>query len=381
MKVAVESSVLARVNKTGVDFYTRDLMREVIKIMPNDQFVLCYLKFLGRPEGDLEVTGKNVTVRRVKLLPGKVYNAFERYFITIPFDWVTRVRADVYFYPNFIYWPLTFTKKSIIVVHDLGFIDRPEAIIARFRKYLIKFIPYSINRATHVVAISEHTKKRIIEVYGTDPNKISVVTPAVDHDTFKPQAQAAIDHAKKRYKIEGDYLLFLGTIEPRKNITGLLEAYSRLPNDLRNNCKVVLAGGKGWLDEEINNWCDKLGDRVIRTGYIDQADKPALYAGASIFTYPSSYEGWGMQPLEAMACGAPVITADNSSLPEAVGKAGLIVKTGDTERLTHAIEKVLTDKKLRSKMIADGYKQAASFSWQKSAKLLKKVLEDTVKNS
>lgn len=378
MKIAVESSVLARVNKTGVDFYTRDLVRELVKIMPNDAFVLCYLKFLGRTEGDLEVNGPNVAVRRAKLLPGKVYNAFERYLKAIPFDWVTRVKADVYLYPNFIYWPLTFTKKSIIVVHDLGYIDQPDAVIARQRAYLSKFIPYSIKKATKVVAISEHTKKRIMEVYGTADNKISVVTPAVDHTTFKPQKTADIKKVKQKYKIDSEYLLFLGTIEPRKNVAGLLQGYSQLPKHLQEKYKMVLAGGKGWYDDEINEWCEKLGDRVIRTGYIDQEDKAALYAGATIFTYPSSYEGWGMQPLEAMACGTPVISANNSSLPEAVGKAGILVDAKSSKEISQAIEKVLTDKKTAQKMIELGFKQAQDFSWEKSANVMKQVIEEVV---
>lgn len=381
MKIAVESSVLARVNKTGVDYYTRDLLRELVKSMPGDSFVLCYLKFLGRPEGDLEVGGPNVSVSRAKLLPGKIYNAFERYFITIPFDWVTRVRADVYLYPNFIYWPLMFTKKSIVVVHDLGYIDMPDAVVPRHRKYLGKFVPYSIKKATHVVTISEHTKKRVIEVYGTDPARISVVTPAVDHDTFKPQSKSEVSRAKKKYKIDGEYLLFLGTIEPRKNIVGLLKAYNKLSDNLKDNYKIVLAGGKGWLDEDINAWCEKLGDRVVRTGYIDQEDKPALYAGATIFTYPSSYEGWGMQPLEAMACGTPVITANNSSLPEAIGDAGIMIDATKPDQLTDAITKVLNETKLRDTLTEAGYKQAATFSWQKSAKTMKKVIEDTVRGA
>lgn len=381
MKIAVESSVLARINKTGVDYYTRDLLRETIKIMPNDNFILCYLKFLGRPEGDLELSGKNVAIKRSKLLPGKIYNAFERYFITIPYDWVTRVRADVYLYPNFIYWPLMFTNRSIIIVHDLGYIDMPDAIVPRHRKYLGKFVPYSIKKATHVIAISAHTKKRIVEVYGTSPDKISVVTPAVDHSIFKPQSHPDISQVKNKYKIDGDYLLFLGTIEPRKNIVGLLESYYNLPEELKKKYKVVLAGGKGWLDEDINAWCEKLGERVVRTGYIDQEDKAALYSGATIFTYPSSYEGWGMQPLEAMACGTPVITANNSSLPEAVGEAGIMVDAGDRQQLTSEIKRVLTDSGLHDRMVADGYEQAATFSWQKSAKDLKKVIEDTVGRS
>lgn len=376
MKIAVESSVLARINKTGVDYYVRDLMRETVKLMPNDHFELCYLKFFGRPAADLEVQGKNVVSRRVSFLPGKVYNAFERYFITIPYDFVTRLRADIYVYPNFIYWPLWFTKKSIVFVHDLGYIDQPDAVIARHRKYLGKFVPYSINKAAHVMTISEHTKKRIVEVYGTNPKKITVATPAVDHQEFTPQPKSNIELAKKKYKISDDYILFLGTVEPRKNIVGLLKAYDMLPAATKSKYQLVLAGGKGWLDDEINTWCEKLGNRVVRTGYIDAADKPALYSGASVFTYPSLYEGWGMQPLEAMACGVPVITANNSSLPEVAGDAAILVEATNHQELADQIEEVLTNKTLASELVKKGYIQAKKFSWEKSAAVFKRVLEE-----
>lgn len=376
MKIAVESSVLARVNKTGVDFYVRDLMRETVKLLPSDQFVLCYLKFFGRPAADLEVKANNITLRRISFLPGKIYNAFERYFIAIPYDLVTRIRADIYIYPNFIYWPLWFTKKSIVFVHDLGYLDQPDAVIARHRRYLGKFVPYSINKATHVMTISEYTKKRIIESYGTASDKITVATPAVDHQEFVPQSKDKVAKVKQKYKIQDKYLLFLGTVEPRKNIVGLLKAYNLLPDSIKAEYQMVLAGGKGWLDDDINTWCKKLGDRVIRTGYIDRADKPALYTGASIFTYPSLYEGWGMQPLEAMACGTPVITANNSSLPEVAGDAAIMVDANNYADLAQQIEKVLIDKKLAGRLIQKGFIQAKKFSWQKSAKIFAQAIEE-----
>jgi glycosyltransferase involved in cell wall biosynthesis len=376
MKIGIESSVLARRQKTGVDYYAESLIAETIKSMPNSHFDLCYLSFFTRKSVPLLKAAPNITERRISFMPGKFYNLFEHYFIGIPFDLLAGVKEDIFFFPNFARWPLVFTKKSVVIVYDLGFLESPETIIARHRRYLTKAVPRSISKATSVLTISQSTKQQIIDHYGTDASKIVVAEPAIDHDFYVPAPANKIIEVKQRYGIAGEYILFLGTIEPRKNLAGLLRAYSLLPDDLQKKYQLVLAGGKGWLDEEIDALAAKIKPgRLVRTGYFDQALKPALYSGASVFVYPSFYEGWGMQIAEAMACGTPVITADNSSLPEAGGDAALYIKADDTKALAQSIQRVLTSPKLAADMIKKGRQHAASFSWANGAKILKQTLE------
>jgi glycosyltransferase involved in cell wall biosynthesis len=200
----------------------------------------------------------------------------------------------------------------------------------------------------------------------------------VDHEEYYPKNTKEISIIKNKYNIKGEYILYTGTLEPRKNIVGILESYSMLLDEFKNEYSLVLAGGKGWLDDEIENKLNELKDlNIVRTGYVEDDDLPALYSGATLFIYPSFYEGFGMPPLEAMACGTPVITSNNSSLPEVVGNAGIMVDAKDTRSLTKNIEKVLKSKKLQSEMSKKGLKQAKNFSWEKSAKKLLELIEST----
>lgn len=376
MRIIVESSVLARTKKTGVDYYAQDLLREAVKQMPGSTFYLCYLSFLTKKPSELGIRSKNVISKRARFFPGKLYNFLERYITAIPYDLIFRIKADVVFYPNFIRWPLVSIKKSAVVVYDLAYLDYPSVMIDRHRKYLTKFVPKSIASATHVVTISENTKQRIMYHYKTDEAKITVITPAINHSLYRPVDSSKINKIREKYNIDSEYLLYLGTIEPRKNITGIIESYKKLSSKHKDKYKLVLAGGKGWLDEDINMLINSLGDKVIRTGYVDDRDKPALYGGAKLFIYPSFYEGWGMQILEAMACGTPVITADNSSLPEAGGKAAVYVRAGNDRQLTKSIENLLGDKDLYNKKVKAGIEHSKNFTWEKSGRRLKEVFEE-----
>ena len=183
---------------------------------------------------------------------------------------------------------------------------------------------------------------------------------------------------RTKFGIHSKYILFLATIEPRKNLVRLLQAYQKLPNAIKAEYILVLAGGKGWLDDEINQLVTELGDRIIKTGYLNEADKPALYSGASVFAFPSVYEGWGMPAQEAMACGAPVVVSINSSLPEVVGEAGLMVDPFSVSAITKGIEKVLTDPKLAAAMRQKGLIQAKKFTWEAAGQKLRDVLTEAV---
>jgi glycosyltransferase involved in cell wall biosynthesis len=377
MKIGVEASVLIRKQRTGVDNYTYRLLAEAVRQMPNDLFYLTYISFFTKKPADMGIYGANVAPRKLNILPGRIYHLFIRKLIGIPYDLVAMIRPDIFFFPNFVRWPLLWTKKSVIVVYDLSFLHASEHAVRRHSQYLAKFVPISIRKASHVVAISENTQREIIEQYGTDPGKISVIYPAVDHEFFKPAEMVAVEEMKQKLGIEQPYILSVGTIEPRKNLVGLLRAYEQLDEKLKQQYGLVLTGGKGWLDGEINDLYERLSKKysVIRTGYVDDADLPALYTGASVFAFPAFYEGFGMPPLEAMACGTPVVVGDNSSLPEVVGDAGLKVDAHDTVAIAGALTQLLTDENLAAGMRAKGLIQAKKFIWSTEAAKLVEVFK------
>ncbi len=381
MKIGIEASAVFRSRKTGVGYYSYNLVKALMKQMPNDEFLLCYISFINRRPEYLNPSPPNAKYKRISLFPGKIYNFLDHYLFALPFDILARARADVFFFPNFFRWPLWLCRKSIVVVHDLGFIETPEYIIPRHRRYLLRRVPQSVRKANHVVAISNSTKRRLVEHYELDPSQISVVEPGVDLKKYRPATKNRINAIKTKYGISGAYLLYLGTIEPRKNISSILRAYKDLPGEIKNKYQLVLAGGKGWLDEEINRLAKEIPtSSLVRTGYVDEGDEAALYSGASIFLYPSNYEGWGMQVLESMACGTPVITANNSSLPEAGGDAAVYLETNSPQSLTAMILELLSSPSRLATMRKRGIDHAKNFTWERSAAKLAGIISSVYKN-
>lgn len=375
MKIGVEASVLQRQNKTGVDYYTRELLRSVIAKMPNTEFELGYFSLIKKNKPDLK--SKNIVYKPISWLSWRIYNLLLRYFLAIPYDFAARLDSDIVFYPNFVRWPLFRVKKSVVVIYDTCFLDTPQFVAKRNKRYLTRFVKKSVNRSDHIITISDSTKQSIIKHYNISSKDITVINPAVNLQIYKPARIKEIQAVKKKYGIDGKYLLYMGTIEPRKNIAGIIRAYKSLPESVRSTYRLVLAGGKGWLDDEIDQLISESNpEQIVKTGYIDEQDAPILYSGAEIFIYPSFYEGWGMQILESMACGTPVITADNSSLPEAGGKAATYVRAGDDVGLTKAIEGLLGHKDLYKKKVEAGIEHSKQFTWEESGEQLKKVFEE-----
>lgn len=371
MKIGIEASAVFRKQKTGIGWYSYCLTQALTDEMPSDSFLLCYLSFITKRPEKLSPSPANVSYKRVNFFPGKIYNYLDHNLIAPPIDLLARVKADVFIFPNFFRWPLWFCKRSIVIIHDLGFIETPQYLTPRMVRYLGRRVPQSARKATGIVTISESTKRQLIKQYGIAPDKISVAVPGVDLEKYHAVDPAEVDAVKQKYGIEGKYLLYLGTIEPRKNITSILGAYNALPAETQSEYKLVLAGGKGWLDDDIQHLADTLPlNALVKTGYVDNGDEPALYTGATLFLYPSHYEGWGMQIPEAMACGTPVITANNSSLHEAGGDAAYYLLTNNTAGITRAINELLADPKQRAKMKQAGLEHVKQFTWEAAARIV-----------
>ena len=239
-----------------------------------------------------------------------------------------------------------------------------------------------VKRFSTIVAVSENTKRDIVELCGIDENKVKVIYAGVGEEYRRMADDQSLKMAKVRekYKLPDKFILYLGTVEPRKNVEGIIRAYNEVRSkklELRN-INLVIAGGKGWKSKKIYREREesKFKDDIKFLGYIDPEDKVYLYNLASVFVYPSFYEGFGFPPLEAMACGLPVVASFASSLPEVVGDAALMVDPYNINDISRALKEILTNENLRNQLIARGLKRAGEFSWRKTADEYLKVLKN-----
>ncbi len=273
---------------------------------------------------------------------------------------------------------------TVLTVHDLIFERYPKYHKIKNYLYLRAAMPLYCRRATAIIAVSESTRGDIVDLYDVAPKKITVIPEAADPN-FRPQPGQRIEAVRNRYGLPTRYLLAVGTIEPRKNLSRLADACGPLfAQDLVD--ALVLVGSKGWLYEDFLRHLDTLPwrDRILRTGFVREADLPAVYAGALLTVQPSLYEGFGLPVLEAMACGCPVCASNASSLPEVGGEAARYFGPQDTDEMTHCISHVLRDSHLRQEMTEKGLAHAQSFSWENTARqtlaLYERVMEDNVQN-
>jgi glycosyltransferase involved in cell wall biosynthesis len=264
--------------------------------------------------------------------------------------------------------------RTVYTLHDLIFLRYPEYHLPYNRWYLTFTMPRYLRAADVIVTPSECSRQDAIHYYNVPESKINVI-PEAPAPTFKPAVdQATLERLRQKYQLPDQYILHVGTIEPRKNLSRLLEAFQALLVDWPE-LRLVLIGQKGWLYESFFQKLSALGleDRVIFPGYVDEADLPAWYQLAELFVFPSLYEGFGLGPLEAMACGKPVVVSNRSSLPEVVGEAGLLIDPTNTAALTEAMRRVLADPALRTDLSGRALERAQRFSWKNVVDELEKL--------
>lgn len=283
----------------------------------------------------------------------------------------------VYIFPRFVNMPLLF-NKSALVVYDLSFELHREYSDEGNARFLSSAVKKSIKSSQKVITISNSAKHEIQEFYSLPYEKVTVATPATAPNEFYRRGPEEIEAVKHKYGIKKGYILALSNLEPRKNLEALVDAYCELPEHYRKETSLLLVGVSGWkTDKLFDKIIDKVqqGYDIIRPSkYVSDKDKPAIISGAKMLVYPSHYEGFGMPPLEALACGVPVIVANNSSLPEVVDKVGVLVNSHDTGELKAAIITEL--KHTNSSVIVTGPEQAAKFSWQKSGQIFLDVAKE-----
>ncbi len=288
-------------------------------------------------------------------------------------NWFTGGPLDLFHATDFVLAPSN-ARRKIVTVHDLAFLFYPEAAMPSLQRYLNVVVPRSVRRADHLLADSAHTARDLQEQWQIPAAQMTVVQGAVDHAQFQPVTDPAkLVAVRARYGIgEQPFILGLSTLQPRKNFVRLIEAFHAARQTAKLPHKLVIGGGKGWLYDTVFARVQELGltKHVLLPGFIADVDLPALYNAAEIFAFPSLYEGFGLPILEAQACGTPVLTADNSCLPEAGGAGALYVKAEAVDSITEGIIKLAQDANLRQQLRTIGLTNAAQFTWQRSAEQL-----------
>ncbi len=267
--------------------------------------------------------------------------------------------------------------KTVVTVHDLSFELMPEYFRFPGRLYLRQYMRYSCQHATHLIAVSEATKHSLRDIYGIEEKRISVVPEGYDQTLFKVLNEKETEKVVTKYKLKEPYILNVGTIQPRKNIVRLIEAFSIMRKTTELPHTLVIVGKPGWKNEDIYTAPARYGvtDAVRFLGHVPDNDLPSLFNRAEIFIYPSLYEGFGLPVIEAMACGTPVITSNVSSLPEAAGDAGVLVDPNNIEEMTSALINLAINPDKRQSMVGRGLKWSRNFMWESAARRTLAVLE------
>lgn len=375
MKIAFDAQLLFENQKTGIGWNAK-MMIDHLLLYPDVECILnCFLmRDPKRAEVILkDYRQKGCIINQSSWMPGRIYNHLER-ILPLPYKWVFGTHADITQFFNYAI-PFGVSGKRITIVHDMAFRAFPETVAKRTERWLKNNLEKYCRRADVILTVSEFSRQEIQRYMGIPTEKIEVIYNGVDMERYHPgYTVAQIGAAKSRYGICGSYILYLGTLEPRKNIETLITAYNLLKKEIGSDRlpKLVLAGKKGWMYETIFTLVQNYGleNDVIFTGYVDEEDVPVLLCGAHIFAFPSLYEGFGIPPLEAMACGTPVITSNTSSLPEIVGEAGILIPPMDAEGLKRSMQQLLTDEVMRQHYIKAGLKQVREFTWARSAEKL-----------
>lgn len=348
---------LTHYRKGGISNYIEQLIAHLPTIDPSNKYAI----FHSRKDHRDLAQGSN-QVKRICWTPA--HHRIERVALSAE---ILPHRLDLFHSPDFIP-PAIGYKHSVITIHDLTFLHYPEFLTDESRRYYNDQIEYAVKRARHIMTDSEATRVDVLTLLDVAPQKVTTVWLGIS-DHFQPASAEAIAVLRKQYDLPTHYILFVGTFEPRKNVSGLLHAYAHLLTELPDAPKLVLAGRSGWLFEEVRTQVETLGltAQVLWREEIIYADMPALYSGANLLCLPSHYEGFGFPPLEAMACGTPSVVANRASLPEVVGDAAILVDPDDPQSIAQGLRDGLTDSDLRQLLITKGFQRAKSFTWEAAA--------------
>ena len=371
MHIAV-NFYMAGLQRSGIDWTISQLLPCLLEAGPRHRFTL----FTNLPPTDVLTEFHHRHNLRVVSFQMPNYTLWEQ--VGLPFL-LAKHRASLVHSPFGL--PLLTPVPGIATIHDLCFVTHPETFTLRMRTYFRLFIPRSARRARVVLTVSEASRRELVNRFGIPEAKVRVVPNGIAED-FRPVGDARrLAGLREAYGLPERFVLYVGTREPRKNLMTLLRACQQLWARGRSE-KLVLVGRRGWLSEPIEEFISRAGfqDRVVFAGYLPRPDLPTLYSAATLFVFPSLCEGFGLPPLEAMACGTPVVASNAPALPEVLGTAARLVDPHDPTRLADAMEEVLDDRGLRERLQANGLERAAMYRWDGAARRILRIYEEVCRN-
>lgn len=355
------------------------LVRDLITALARQDTTTDYRLFVsGAAKENLPIApAANFAWKPTRITPLWLARIWQRTRLPLPVETFVG-KVDLFHATDFTLPPTLSSTKTILTVHDLSFVRVPDAASHKLKKYLDVVVPRSAHAANHVIADSQSTKNDLIKYYDLSPDKITVLLSGIDSRYQIIKSVTSVMTIRNKYIIpETPYIFCVGTIQPRKNYSRAIKALKIL-RDEGYELDFVIAGGKGWLEDEMYQTITETGQQnhIHLIGFADDDDLPALYSGAECVVFPSLYEGFGFPVLEGMACGTPVVTSNISSLPEVAGNAALLVDPYNIEAIADAIRRILDDSNLRKNLIEHGIVQAAKFTWEKSAQQLCQIYND-----
>lgn len=365
MKIGIDIRMLSEGKRTGVEGYTLNLLTHLFKIDQKNQYKLFFNSFKGPSFNiDKAFDYPNVEIKKTKI-PNKLLNLS---FVFLNYPKISKILdCDIFFAPNISFYSLDKNCKNVITFHDLAFSHYPHFYSIKRRLWHKIVNPRKLARKNDfIIAVSQASKDDLISSYNIPENKIKVIYSGLNDNLKICSNQDKLRKIRKKYNLPQDFILSLGSVEPRKNIVGLISAYEKLRHENKISDKLVIAGEKAWCYKKIfEAWeKSKYKEDIIFPGFIEEEDKCYLYNSAKLFVYPSFYEGFGFPALEAMACGVPVITSFISSLPEVCSDATLLIDPYNIDDLALGILNGTNDKNLRNRLIKKGLKRIESFKWE-----------------
>jgi glycosyltransferase involved in cell wall biosynthesis len=373
LTIGIDASRAVIAQRTGTEHYSASLLAALTTLPEARRYRFrLYVNMRSADEARERLGFELLPNWRIVAAP------FPRLWTHLRLSWeMLRRPPGVLFVPSHVV-PLWHPRRTVVTVHDLGYLEYPQAHTRFSRLYLHLSTWFSARSARRVIAISEATRRDLVRHYRVPPGKISVVYHGRD-PIFAPvddpvrQAEVAA-----KYGVQQPYCLHVGTLQPRKNLGLLVEAWDVLRGSMERPPQLLLAGKRGWLYDSLFEMVRSrgLGDLVRFADYVERDDLPALYSGALALTFPSLYEGFGLPPLEAMSCGTPVLASTASSVPEVVGYGGLLLDPHDPRPWAEAVQRLAHDPGLQSELRRKGLERAAYFSWERSARQTLQVLVD-----
>ncbi len=373
MRIAIDYTTAIR-QGAGIGNYIRSLVDAMLAQDRNNRYIL--LSSQPPQQGRTFPSVENVSARRIPI-PERYLNILWYRWQLPPYaNWFSG-HVDIYHGPDFVLPPFSRRPRTVVTIHDLAFLEHPEYAVPSLAAYLNQVVPRTARRADVVATVSQASAQALTRHLEIPAEKIVVIPPGVGSTFHRISDPLLLEATRHKYGLKHPFVLAVGTKEPRKNHLGLIRAFHQAQSQRPRPRMLVIVGGPGWLYEETEQEVArlKLEQKVRFLGRVSDLDLMLLYSMADVFAYPSFYEGFGMPTLEAMACGAPVLTSNCSSLPEVVGEAALQVDPHDVDALAAAMRRLLNDEQLREELRQKGYQQVKRFTWEASARKMLSVYQ------